>query len=236
MSATDDIIRKVQALINKADRSDNEHESEAFYAKARELILKHTIDESQLSVEERAAFIKKTVSLSPKIADQYLLNVISNRNSVKFVKHAGRIKGATDKQRYGWLFGTEADIAYVEALFASLILHRERELGKADKPAWEHGKQFNAAFRLSYAIRIAARLDEWASKAKEAAGPGTELVLFDKSAAIDKFLEGQIGKVDAGAKIKAVNSYGHGAGQRAANKADVSGGRRNLGNHHRALA
>lgn len=233
-----DIIDKVKALLAKADRTDNEHERDAYYSKAQELITKHAIDEAQLSPEERAKFIQKTVTMSPKVADHTLLHVVAIHNTVKYVKYMNRVKGAVNKQRYGWLFGTEADIAFVEMLYASLLLHRESELRKAmvtDKPSWEHGKQFGAAFRTAYANRINKRLDAWVQKANDAVGEGTALVLFDKSKLVDNFTADTIGKTVSIARRSSASAAGIASGQDAANRADISGGKRNVGGHKRAL-
>lgn len=233
MTENENIVSKIQALLAKAERTDNEHESEAFFAKAQSLIVKYAVEQWQLTPEEREKIILKKIDLSPKRADYLLLNAVARANSVEFVVGAApRSRG-----RRGYLTGYPSDIAFVESLTASLLLQRERELERAQahKPSWEHGKAFNHSFRVAYANKINARLKVWKADAFRDAGTGTELVLADKFAQVQQFTADQLGVLRKSTSISSRSAIGEHHGRNAADRADISGGERNLGNSKLAL-
>jgi hypothetical protein len=234
MTENEDVIRKIQALLAKAERTDNEHEQNAYFSKAQTLITKYAVDQWQLTPAEREKIIQKTIELTPKRADRTLLNAVCIANNVKF------IVGPTSPRRgrYGYLLGFPSDIAFCEALTAGLLLQRERELSKAlkNKPSWEHGKAFNSSFRIHFAGVVAGRLLEWKKVATEEAGTGTELVLASKAAQVEKFTADKFGDtLHSVAGPKTTSALGALAGREAGKRADISGGQRNLGGHKPAL-
>lgn len=227
------VTEKVKALLAKADSSEHEAERDAFYAKAQELIIKHAIDEADLAPEEREKIIKVVIPRTPKRADDALFNAVCRQNSVAYITVGGpnALNG-----RQAWLIGFPTDIEFCQALNASLVLQREGDLDRA----WSHvtgihGKEYKASFRLHFAARIRVRLAEFASVACEDVKPGYGVVLADRTAQVNAHVAAtQPGLVKT--QVRA-SSAGREAGTASANRADVSGGKRNVGSGgHPALA
>lgn len=220
------VTEKVKALLAKADSSEHEAERDAFYAKAQELIIKHAIDEADLAPEEREKIIKVVIPRTPKRADDALFNAVCLQNSVKYITVGGpnALNG-----RQAWLIGFPTDIEFCQALNASLVLQREADLERDwQSVSGVHGKEWKASFRLHFAARIRTRLREFASKAQENTAPGTGLVLADRSAQVAAHVANTETRL-VKAQVRA-SSAGREAGNASANRADVSGGRRNVSN------
>jgi hypothetical protein len=224
------LLAKITALLAKAERTDNEHEQNAYFEKAQALIIKYSVDQSQLKPAEREQVINKIIPLTPKRADHTLLNVVCINNHVKFIVASG-----VGKNRRGWLVGFPSDIAFCEALYANLLLHRENELSRAVKPGWEHGKSFNHSFRLAYGARVGKRLEAFHAHNVQSAGTGTELVLRNKDAAVNDFLSEAHKKITKSAPVRFTSAVGAVQGRNAAERADVSGGHNNIGTRRTAL-
>src|SRR5450759_1282458 len=52
MSSEEDLLRKVSALLAKAEGTDNEHEASAFFEKAHELMVRYASDEARVRAEQ----------------------------------------------------------------------------------------------------------------------------------------------------------------------------------------
>lgn len=123
------VLRKVQALIAKADGTDNEHEADAFRTKADALMFKYRIEESTLPTPEQRA------SLKPIYRLMNLCSLTSKNDRVYYtlaywsLKHVDAmfVQGPyvdVDGERMMTLdvCGYESDLAYAELLFTSFSL------------------------------------------------------------------------------------------------------------------
>lgn len=214
-------INKILALLAKAESSEFEAESATYLAKAQELMIKHAVEESQLRPEERETIGSETVTVSRARPDKTLMTVAALSVGVQFIQYSNSDRGL--------LFGTPSDITFVKALYASLVLQRERFLSREHKPYYENGRSFNHSFRVGFAGRVHARFKESKRVAVETSGPGTDLVLVTKDKQVEKAVHDQIGKTRTTAAVRASSHAGHSAGKAAANRADISGGRNNVG-------
>ncbi len=119
---TTPIIEKITALLNKAERTDNEHEREAFFQKAQELATKHQID-----IEEaRAAGGPVTSEMTKKVIQ---MGKRRQFGLYTYVQLFHRIAVANDvtiavstDSTYVVAYGYDTDIEVVETLFTSLLL------------------------------------------------------------------------------------------------------------------
>lgn len=227
---TANLLTKIRALLAKAEATDNEHEADAYFAKAQEWIERHAVEEWQLAPADRERVTSKVVALSKMTPDAYLLNSACLAGNVKMLRK--RSGSAVT----GLLYGYVTDISFVEGLYASLLLQRERALNhaKVSDQRWdESGRSFNHSFRLAYAMRVAARIQE----RKQATNnePGTALVLRDRVTEAENALKAdhpKTGKV----RTSATSHAGLRAGHRAGANADISGGRGYVGGHRTAVS
>jgi Protein of unknown function (DUF2786) len=222
------MMQKILALLAKAESTEFEGEAAVYLAKAEKLMVRHSIDQADLKPEEREKIIMTRVTITRNRPDHVLWNSACLANDVKFIRNPDNT--------FATLVGFPADIAFVQALYASLLLQREGFLRRETKPHWENGRTFNHSFRLGYANRIYQRLTEAKKVVVEKTGPGTELVLASKAAQVDLRTKQEFPRVVSGSRIRAHSRAAYTAGAAAANRADASGGRNNLGTARGVLA
>lgn len=138
----DDILRKVQGLLAKAEGTDNENEAAAFFAKAQQLIEKYAIDEARVREQlakrgqvAKPVMVKWEYSSSDSNAKGklQLLNVIAVANRVRLINlgykrgYAKRL-GLSPNVAAQWcaMVGYEADVELTKVMYASLLAQSAR--------------------------------------------------------------------------------------------------------------
>lgn len=241
----DDMLRKIQGLLAKADGTDNEHERDAFYAKAQALMLKHAIDEAMLAAagngqeDDRTPIVEAfTFSADDRFrpGKMSLLHGIAETNRVRAVFHR-----ATKKNQQSSLVGFKSDIEFVKLLYTSALMQAMGASNKAWKQSAGSGSRhtFTSNFIYGFAGTVTRRLDEAARQAKADAGvtegTSTALALIDRDQQIsDKFAEA-FPRVGTARGSLSRNGDARLAGAAAGRNADLSAGRNNIGNKTRAL-
>lgn len=178
------ITEKVKALLAKARSSEHPEEAEAFFAKAAELMRRHSIDETLLSGGCSGPIIERTRVLDGPYASprSSLITAVGAANNV-VVLMAGR--EAT-------LIGRATDIDTTEILFEELNAHALAAMGRAEVPAGVRPRTFRHSFLLGFATRINARFIEAAAQAEadavEEYGSGVSIVLAGSKADVDAFV------------------------------------------------
>jgi hypothetical protein len=235
MSDNSSLMAKIRALLAKAESSTFEHEAAAYLAKAEELMVKHDLDRADLTPEEREQYECVTVTIGSGTPDHILWNVVAKVRGVKFIRETNH--RGDGKTRPGYLIGYRVDIEFVQTLVTSLMLQRERFLINESVPTWEGVRAFRHSYRVGYANRIYARMKATQAETVKASGPGNELVLLDKFALVERHANELFTNLTPGRSVRSSSNAGYRAGQSAANRADVSGGRNNVrGGSRAALA
>lgn len=229
-SASQSIMNRILALFAKAESSEFEEEAATYLAKAEELMIKHDVERADLTPEEREKVERVQVTIGANRPDHLLWNITCLSRGVHFVR--GYPSGAGT---IGSLIGLPADLAFVQALFASLVIQRETHLAKAERPYWENGRTFNHSFRVGFGNRVYQRLNAAKAKTVQEAGASTALVLRNKEAEVAERVKALFPKLKKGPSISAHSTHGYAAGTAAANRADVSGGHNNVGGSRRAI-
>lgn len=170
MNGHDDVLRKVQALIDKADSTTFDAERDAFLAKADELMTKHAIDSYQLEQRKAAntprerplqASFEVCDASSPVVLQWINLcsSVVAHAKCKWVVSGAQRKSGPVS----AIVVGFPADVRYAEMLFTSLRLQMIRQL--EPKPSEDLSFEDNVVMLLDSGqsrIRIAELMGmEW---------------------------------------------------------------------------
>lgn len=147
---TDDITRKIQGLLRKAEGTDNENEAEAFYAKAQDLMLRYAIDEARLRDLEGAQAAKaKPVKITVDFDWFYaqakirMISLIAKANRCKVIINP-MAQRLDRKARQVYVIGYERDVENVQILFVSILLQATRA-GKAEYKVRLSAKAFDHA-------------------------------------------------------------------------------------------
>jgi hypothetical protein len=140
------LVDKIMALLAKAVSTDYEPAAATYLAKAQELMIKHALDEADLTGEARERVVVDIVPLPKDRPSQSLWGTVADPVNVRAIRWTF--------QRELRLIGYEADVIYVKAMYASLLLQREAALSRVVKPVGEHGGAFNTSFRSGFTRRI----------------------------------------------------------------------------------
>jgi hypothetical protein len=211
---TDTIETKIAKLLAKAEATTNQHEAEAFMEHAERLMLKHGVERAQLEAKQVGATRKTTPIVTKRIrikdGSGYALAFLAIGHEVGPVFNVrtlqSTISGSPDKMI--WFIGHEDDVADVETLFTSLMKQAQpaavawwRNDGKANWNGWYAPTDNDAylarrEFIFGFARGAGARLRETRGRVVQQAGSGAELVLVDRSKAVDRWIEDnlQVGK------------------------------------------
>lgn len=228
--------QRIQALLAQAESTNHEEEAATFLAKAQELMLRFAIDEAELAQkdpERKTRPIMRTIDFGKfgagVKAKRQLITGIAYVNRCKVWLHHGR--------KFLSVAGFEEDVEFVEMLFGSVLVQMEAACTTAlrtEKPDGVNSTSFRTSFMYAYTNRVVHRLQEAQRIAeqheREHNQAGTALVLRDRKAEVDRYVEGRVGKLRKGAGARHQGSA-HGAmsGDAHGRRADVSGGRGTIG-------
>lgn len=191
---SDDWLRRVHALLAKAESTEFPAEAETLLAKAQELMERHAIDEAMLHAARpgdrdqiiTACVVVETPYAGPKSS---LLSRVADANRCRVV-----IQGGGRGARTCVVIGHRSDVESVKTMFSALSLHATRVMLGETVPVHDAPRRFRHAFLLAFALRIGERLRDAARTAlrdvdahagRAGAGRSVELVLRDRSAAVD---------------------------------------------------
>jgi hypothetical protein len=224
------IVERIQLLLNKAERTDNEHEADAFFAAAQTLMQRHAIEEHDLPGNQRKETIVKRIvpakkTMAMRSAMQRLLGGIARANRSRLVNAVNREGGQF------WIFGYESDAVFVEMLYCSVLVQMNVARRKAYKgyTGWDSRYVWSNNFALGYAEGIVDRLTKMAaeSAAEVSAEAGNSVALFDRSAEVNDWMEANL-SLKKGRSMRRYIGEGYQGGFNSAKDANLSGGRNNL--------
>lgn len=190
--ATESIKRKIAALLAKANGTDNEHEAAAFVAKANELLVKHQLEEwdvTDLEKSKAADPVNREVMFSWKDATPSL-------NEHKLFSHLARFYGCRVINTHGRalntkgtryvnttqlnVFGAESARETLRLMFP-FVLEQCKAAGKRLNAAG-HGPASKMALRVVNAlvIRIYRLTEEQKAATKTPVAESRALVIVDQ--------------------------------------------------------
>jgi hypothetical protein len=222
------MINKITALLSKAENKGcTPEESEAFYAKAQELMTKWAIDEELLRMSGKLVDdVIKTIRVD--VASTYFMAMITLWSAVGRANDCVVMysKGYGSAAGKAVVTGFESDLARVQLLVTSLQLFAMRE-AKRESKVQGGDYYFRRSFIESFAHRIGARLREQRDLNVNEAVNTTHNnnllpALVDKRKQVNDFVNNTMrpGKGRSGRGTK-YDAAGGAAGTRAANRADI---------------
>lgn len=199
-----ELENKIAALLRKAERTDNEHEAAAFFAKAEELMIKHglehvTSEEAKAeAIEARtvtvwAPFDLSQMTLGSEVARGFNIHVHYSRT---YEKKSGGVDVDPTGTRVTFV-GFSSDLDSCITLFTSLNAQAALAMKAYMKTpearaAWTSKYITKRSFLDGFAQRVGARLAETKRKAHEDLGvksTSTALVLKDRKGQVDDYVK-----------------------------------------------
>lgn len=152
------LLDRVRALLAKAESTAFPAEAEAYTAKAQELVTRHSLDEALLAARGGAA--SPVVPHARRIGVDHpherekasLLDAVARANRCHTV--------SSPELAFSTVFGFDSDIDAVDLLYTSLLLQAHRAMARAEPPGGKAGRGRLKAFRQSFLVAFAVRIDE----------------------------------------------------------------------------
>lgn len=222
----EDIIRKIQAMLAKAESTTHEAEAETFNAKAQELMLRHAIAEADLRDAGQAK--KGEIKPEPFVysgsdanlpGKRRLLTVACKMAGVKCVFYTG-----SRHKQTAVLIGYQADREYAAMIYASLTL-QVTSLGRLaynrDQPPFGL-KRYMTGFMVGFGDRVAERAEQMTATVNEDTGGSLLPVLASKEQEVDQAFQQHFPNTKKLARNR-VDAQAYGSGTRAGANADIGG-------------
>lgn len=182
-------LAQVRALLAKAEATEFPAEAEAYTAKAAELITRWGLDEAIAQAAQRVTLVAGDRVLHMEGFYQRekasLLHGVARGMGLRAVTITG-----TGPQNGGvavHLFGMDGDLNRCELLFTSLLVQAGQQVAAA-RPAnyWENVAAYRRTWFAGFRDAIQARLTTATRQATRQAGPGTDLVLANRSGLVEQ--------------------------------------------------
>lgn len=221
---SDPWLRRVQALLAKAESTDFPAEAEALLAKVQELMTRHAIDEAMVRASgaaEAGVVRSEVIVVEPPYANarSALLGAVAMANGCRMV--VARSGGGAQRCV---VVGHAGDLANTATLFAALSMHATRAMLSAPVPPYDTPRRFRHAFVLAFAARISERLQAATrsarAEAEHAAGRSLVPVLADRSQAVAQAFAELFPRTRA-VRTQSSSFAGQRSGRAAADRADV---------------
>lgn len=212
MTTAHDYESKIAALLAKAEGTTNAHEAEAYMAKAEKLMLAHGIERANVEAK-RPGTVQQEVVIERvylKNGHGYAMAQIHIAFAVAPNFSCRALQSSMgDGSKMAWFVGHRSDVDEAVRLFNSLIAqsvpqakHWWKTEGKPSRPWASDNDAYLARreFIFAFASGVRERLQETRRTVVEEAGTGTELVLVERTARVDSWIDSnlQVGKARGG--------------------------------------
>lgn len=235
MTDIESITERIHKLLRKAERTDNQHEAEAFTAAAQRLMTQYAIQVSIGRVNEKRV-LGEPVTKKFQIATTWFLPTVhlvggiaeANDCQIYYNSPRGRRMGSVT------VVGFPEDLENVELLYLSILAQLQGfTRGLRDPNPWGSDSSYKRSFRYGFAYGIRDRLmaarNQVVEEVQEYEGSLLP-ALIEKKDAVNAAMPDNLGKGRSGS-VRSPD--GVRAGVAAAERADVGspsvGGRREIG-------
>ncbi|GGM25974.1 hypothetical protein GCM10012279_50590 [Micromonospora yangpuensis] len=153
------LLDRVRALLAKAESTTFPAEAETYTAKAQELVTRHSLDEALLAARGGdpatpvVPYARRIgVDHPHEKAKAALLDAVARANHCHTV--------SSPELAFSTVFGFDTDIDAVDLLYTSLLVQAHQAMARAEPPGGKAGRNRLKAFRQSFLVAFAARIDE----------------------------------------------------------------------------
>lgn len=237
----DRVLKRVRALLDKAERTRDEFpaEADALESKAFELMGTYGIEQAMLAArgarEDEVTTIRITLSGGYARRLGTLVHGIAEAVGAKAIYtkpyRGNPARGLPAREAYSTVVGHESTLERVEFLYTLLLAQAMRGMGRIR--SLEHGR--TRSVRIGYLVGFADTVHERLVAAEkrargEAAAtatpgtPGVAVVLADRAALVRRRYAELFPNARTGGPVK-VNAAGYRAGERDGRTADLGGAR-----------
>jgi hypothetical protein len=220
-------LRKVRALLGKAESTEFPEEAEALTARAQELIARHSIDSALLhtnhGAKDRPVGRRLFIDAPYEPPKALLLQVIAEANRCRTAWH--KSLGLST------VIGFPADVRATELLFTSLLVQATTAMvqtgSRQDRNGRSRTRSFRQAFLSSFTDRIGERLrgavDEAVREAAADTGRGDLLpMLAARDIQVDRAAQSMFGQITQHSVSRGWDSEGWAEGRAAADRANLT--------------
>ncbi len=228
-----DRLRKVRALLAKAEETNFPDEATTYLSKAAALVAKWELDEAMVWADtpepERSAPVTRNVDVTAPYANRktVLLGVVAQANGCRVIR-----MGTSSEGHRVALIGFTHDVEVTELLFSSLLIQMTRAMLTDGSP--QRTATATAQWRRSFIVAFSNRVDERLQAARRTAGAehdlvaepsqrSAALVLLDRSQRVDEETRRQFPRLRSSYVSSGSSASGARAGTRAGDRAELNG-------------
>lgn len=237
---TGTILRRVQALLAKADSTEFEEEAETLRVKANELIARHSITAAMLAAEGRwtddlnkiEIWITGAYSHNQATLLHYIAQIFNCKTVAYPTARGSKTLGKVI------VVGYQSDLDVVQGLFQILNTQAVHGCARAVVPYYEHGRSYRNSWWHGFNRTIFSRLKSAHTAAVAQAedtssGTSAALVLVDRAARVERYRDELFSNLRKSAKRVARSEQGYVSGKRAGARADI--GQSRIGGQRAAI-
>lgn len=243
----EDVIRKIQALLAKAESTTHEEEADAFFAKAQELMVKHAIDEEALKHAGGNVKAEEIVLVEVHIKQgqpgtkprQSFLGQIAQSLNCRMWVYTGSGRSV--------VCGHQTDATFAALLYNSVQLQLHASLLRAVRQERRNTAEWGEPFREGvfrrnfiegYLARVAWRISDRYRKVDETHGTGTSIVLRSRLLAVNDWMKQHGVEIKDAKKRKeaAVDWKARMLGSQEGERANINAGRNEMKNSRKEIS
>lgn len=227
--ANDDQIKLIRKLLQRAEgaaKLGNQAEADTYNEKAAELIAKYGVDQALLAAEGKIEdpILSRHVTLDDDwTADRRgLIFAIVRALKAKAVYNQ-KLKPGT-YQSYTTIvhvFAHQSDLERILFLYELLAPQMIVGAAAARAPYGENARSYRKSWMNGFTAAIQDRLDRSEKKAATEAGTGTDLVLFDRSTAVEQRFNDTYAPKSIRKTTRTLRGTGRASGYSAGSRANI---------------
>jgi len=215
------MLKRVRALLDKAESTEYAEEAAALSAKAAEIMMEYGIDQALADARE-----DKTEKPCDKIME--FEAPYADKKAILYLQVLGAFggkglyfNGLNRTSEYVHVYGFESDLLAVDIIYTSLLLQASKHTART--PQYENARTWRVSFWTGFIITVSKRFqDAKAEAVKATSAPGTDIVLRNRALEVqDAFRKANPRTRTRSTRLTARSLDGYDSGVRAGNRANL---------------